>query len=135
MQREDQTGIVGEHQEVRIHLHALFADLGDLGQQVPGIDHHAVADDRALALHQARRQQRQLVGVVAHHQRVAGVVPALEAHDHVRPIGQPVDDLALAFVAPLGADHGDIGHGYGFPPAPRVPTALRQDSAGGLCSC
>jgi hypothetical protein len=33
----------------------------------------------------------QLVGLVADHQRVPGVVPALEAADHVRPLGQPVD--------------------------------------------
>ena len=32
----------------------------------------------------------------------------------IGPAGQPVDDLALALVAPLGADDGDIGHGYAF---------------------
>ena len=36
--------------------------------------------------------------------RVAGVVAALEAHDHVRLLGEQVDDLALALIAPLGAD-------------------------------
>jgi hypothetical protein len=42
---------------------------------------------------------------------VAGVVPALEAHHDVGAAGKPVDDLALAFIAPLGADHGDVGQG------------------------
>ena len=83
----------------------------DLVEQRPGIDHDAVADDRELALHHARRQQRELVGVVADHDGVAGVVAALEAHHHVGAVGQPVDDLALALVAPLGADHRDVGHG------------------------
>jgi len=31
----------------------------------------------------------------------------------------------------LGADHGDIGHGYGPSPAEKVRSALRQDSAAG----
>ena len=41
-------------------------------------------------------------------ERVPGVVAALEAHDALRVLGQPVDDLALAFVAPLGADDDDV---------------------------
>src|SRR6478752_2632174 len=41
-------------------------------------------------------------------QRVAGVVAALEAHHALRHLGQPVDQLALAFVTPLGADHNDV---------------------------
>ena len=56
------------------------------------------------------RKQRELVGLVADDERVAGVVAALEAHDHVGAARQPVDDLALAFVAPLGADDGDVSH-------------------------
>ena len=36
---------------------------------------------------------------------------ALEAHHDIGALGQPIDDLALAFVAPLGADDHDIGHG------------------------
>jgi hypothetical protein len=31
-------------------------------------------------------------------------VAALKAHYALRVIGQPIDDLAFAFVAPLGAD-------------------------------
>jgi hypothetical protein len=48
--------------------------------------------------------------LVAHHQRVAGIVPALKAHHDVGAAGQPVHNLAFAFVTPLGADHGDICH-------------------------
>ena len=83
---------------------------GDFGQQRLGIHHDAVADDAQLAAHQPGGQQRQLVGLVADHQRMAGVVAALEPHDHVGSAGEPVHDLSLALVAPLGADHGDIGH-------------------------
>jgi hypothetical protein len=37
-------------------------------------------------------------------------VAALEAHDDVGLFRQPVDDLALPLVAPLGADDDNIGH-------------------------
>ena len=52
----------------------------------------------------------ELVGLVADDQRVAGIVAALEADDDVGAAGQPVDDLALALVAPLAADHGYVRH-------------------------
>ncbi len=112
MQRQDQCCVVGQQQITRRHRHALLAQGLDLGQQRPGIDHHAIADDRELALaHDAGGQQAQLVGDVADDQRVAGIVAALEADHDIGALRQPVDDLALALVAPLGADDGDIGHG------------------------
>ena len=52
----------------------------------------------------------QLVDLAADDQRMAGIVAALKARDHVRALAQPVDNLALAFVAPLGADHDDVRH-------------------------
>ena len=55
---------------------------------------------------------------------MAGVVAALEADDDVGPLGEPVDDLALALVAPLGADHGDVGHPPHLPP--RRPMAAAR---------
>ena len=83
----------------------------DLLDQRIRIEHHAVADDRQLPRpHDARRQQRELVGVAIDHQRVAGIMAALEADDDVGLLGQPIDDLALALVAPLGADHDNICH-------------------------
>ena len=42
--------------------------------------------------------------------RVAGVVAALEAHDRVGALGEQVGDLALALVAPLGADYDESRH-------------------------
>ncbi len=83
------------------------------------IDHHAVADHRELRGPQhAGRQQRQLVGLAVDDERVAGIVAALEAHDDVGLLRQPVDDLALPFVAPLGADDDNIGHSRVFPLQP-----------------
>jgi hypothetical protein len=39
---------------------------------------------------------------------MARVVAALEADDALRALRQPVDDLALALIAPLGADDDDV---------------------------
>ena len=73
-----------------------------------------MTDSLPLA-HHAGRQQRQLVGDAVDDQRMAGIVAALEAHDDVGLLGQPVDDLAFAFVAPLGSDHHDIRHRGSLP--------------------
>ena len=120
MQRQNQSCVFGDAQTVRRHRDALLLELGDFIDQRLRIDHHAIADDRQLAAaHHAGRQQRQLVGDAVDHQRVAGIVAALEPHDDVGLLGQPVDDLALAFVAPLGPDNHNIRHRNPFPaPAP-----------------
>ena len=90
---------------------ALLLELGDFVEERVRIEHHAVADDRQLSRpHHAGGQQRQLVGGAVDDQRVAGIVAALEADDDVGLLRQPIDDLALALVAPLGADHDNICH-------------------------
>ena len=40
----------------------------------------------------------------------AGIMTALEAGDDIGAFGQPVDDLALALVTPLAANHGVCRH-------------------------
>ena len=80
--------------------------LVDLGEQRLRIDDHAVADDAGDArVQDPRRQQPQheLASVGVH--RVPGVVPALVARDDGKVRRQQVDDLALALVAPLRAQH------------------------------
>ncbi len=72
-----------------------------------------MTDSLPLA-HHAGRQQRQLVGDAVDHQGVAGIVAALEADDDIGLLGQPVDDLALALVAPLGPDYHHIRHQDAF---------------------
>src|SRR6185295_16430452 len=77
---------------------------------------HAVADQ---ALHvlvkDPRRDQRQHGLLAADDQRVPGVVTALEAGHRGGALGQQVDDLALALVAPLGADDDDEFAHEGLP--------------------
>ena len=85
-----------------------FRDLVEKGLR---IEHHAVADHGEFRRPQhAGRQQRQFVGLAVDDERMAGIVAALEAHDDVGLLRQPVDDLALPLVAPLGADDDNIGH-------------------------
>src|SRR5215467_10129117 len=38
---------------------------------------------------------------------MAGVVPSLIARHNIEPFGEQIDDLALAFIPPLGADDCD----------------------------
>jgi hypothetical protein len=111
MQRQDERGILGDAQILAADTDAELLDLGDLLGERPRIDNHAVADHRQLALaHHTGGKQRQLIGGAVDHQRMAGVVAALEAHHDIGALRQPIDDLALALVAPLGADDHDIGH-------------------------
>jgi hypothetical protein len=41
---------------------------------------------------------------------MARIGPALVADDDVGVFGQDIDDLALAFIAPLDADYDEITH-------------------------
>src|SRR5437763_273417 len=117
VRRQDQRGIVGELQILRRDVEPLPAHRFDLVEQGPGIDDDAVADDRQLSrADDTGWQQAQLVFDIADDERVAGVGAALKPHDDIGALRQPVDDLALALVAPLSADHRDIAHG----PLPRL---------------
>src|SRR5450759_5881936 len=55
----------------------------------------------------ARGDERENRLLAADHERVAGVVPALKARHGDRALGHEVNDLALALIPPLGADHDD----------------------------
>ena len=67
----------------------------------------------------AGRQQRQLEGLAAADDGVAGVGAAVVADDEIVLVGEQIDDLALGLVAPLQADDTGAGGGHGF--APRRP--------------
>jgi hypothetical protein len=111
VQRQNERSVLGDAQIVRRHGNPLGAELADFVDQRARIEHHAVADDGKLARpYHSGGKERQLVGRAADHQRMAGIVPALKADDDVGLFGQPIDDLAFAFVAPLGADHDNICH-------------------------
>ena len=105
---QDQRGIVREDQVFGRHFNALRANAVNFRQHVPRINHDAIADDRELAAaNEARRQQRKLEHFAVNDQRMARIVAALETHHDIGPAREPVDDLALAFIAPLGAYDDD----------------------------
>ena len=82
--------------------------LGFLEQRLQR-QHDAVADQ---ALHPGmqdpRGNQRQHGFLAADDERMAGIVATLEAHHCLRGVGQQIDDLAFALIAPLQADDNDI---------------------------
>src|SRR5690606_18288991 len=95
--------------QARAHVQAGLFQLADLFQQRLGRQHHAVADVAGnVRMHDARRYQAQNGFIAIDPQRVARIMAALETYDTLRRLSQPVDDLALAFVTPLGADHHNI---------------------------
>ena len=110
MRGQQNLGAVADAQLVR-DVHSGRGQLLDFLQQRHRIDHQAVADHRDLArMQNAARHQPQHEFAVADQDRVAGVVAALIAHDVVEAVGEQIDQLALAFVAPLRAENDDIAH-------------------------
>ena len=111
MQRQDQRDVFGDAQVFRTDGNALPLQFCNFIEESLGIEHHAIADHGQFRRPQhAGRQQRQLVGFAVDDQGMTGIMAALEAHNDVSLLRQPVDDLALPFVAPLGADDDNIGH-------------------------
>ena len=99
----DQVGVRGDPQAA--HVDAPRAQAVELLDQDLRVDHHAVADHAALArVEDPGGDQVQLPLDLPAHDRVPGVVAALEAHDRARALGEQIGDLALPLVAPLGAD-------------------------------
>ena len=84
----------------------------DLGEQRRQVDDDAVGDHRDdVVVEDAARRQLQGVALAADDDGVAGVVAALVAHDVAVLLGEQVDDLGLALVAPLSPDDDGDRHG------------------------
>src|SRR6266702_4562542 len=111
--RKDQGTGLGDAQ-ARRNLDAGALELVHLLDQRLRRKHHAVADVAGHALPEDARGDEVQHGLpAADHQRMPGVVPALEAHHPLGVVGKPVHDLALAFVTPLGAYDDDVlGHRF-----------------------
>ena len=105
----DQVGVGGDPQVADVDAAALQPV--DLAEQDARVEDDAVADHADLVrVEDPGGDQVELELLAVADDRVAGVVAALEAHDRVRALGEQVDDLALALVAPLGADYDDSWH-------------------------
>ena len=108
--RQDHVGVLPD-QQLAAREEPTPGQLGDLVEQRVRIDHHAVAEHARLAgvTHPGRHQMRHEL-LPVDDQRVPGVGTAAETHDGVGGLGVQVHHLALALVAPLGADHDHDGH-------------------------
>ena len=107
--RQDDVRLFAD-QQAAVDGHAHPRQLVDLLEERLRIDDHAVADDAGDAgVQDARGNQVQDELPAVDVDRVPGVVAALVARDGREMRRQHVDDLALAFVAPLRAEHCDVG--------------------------
>ena len=96
------------HVEPALHVDAIGDQLVDLGEQRLGIEHDAVSDRAAHSrMQNAARDLVEHEGFLADLNGVAGVRAALVAHHPVGALGENVDELSLAFVAPLRTDDDD----------------------------
>src|SRR5262249_32364764 len=88
------------------------------------IDHHPLSEDAAnvLAEDTARHETNDEL-LVSDDERVTRVRTSAVAHDHIRALGEDVDDLAFALVAPLRAYDHDRRHLYA--PAFKAPLQRR----------
>src|SRR6185503_8056806 len=99
------------HAETRTHVEPERFELADLLAQAIEIDDDTVADQAAAAgHHDAGGHEVEDDGLLPAHDAVPGVGSALIARDDVGLAAQRVDDLALAFIAPLGAYHYRARH-------------------------
>ena len=103
--RQDQMRLVADENTAG-DVDAVLRQLVDLGKQRLRIDDDAVADDARDARVQdaGRNQAEDELGPV-HVDRVTGVVSSLVAADQRKMRREKIDDLALALIAPLRAEH------------------------------
>ena len=100
---DDVDGRVDHQLRVVLKIPFGFEHFGFLEEDL-GIEDHAVADQTALpGMENTGRDDVHHRGFVPHHQGVTGVVSSLKANHFVRIFGVDIDDLALAFIPPLGA--------------------------------
>ena len=107
MRRKDERAVRRDPQALK-HRYALVHQHLAFGHQCVERKHDAVADVAAhLLAEDARRNERKDGLVAADHQCVAGVVTALKAGHRGGALGQQINNLAFAFIAPLRADDDD----------------------------
>ena len=124
--REDQVGAT-RHFQVAAADAARFERV-DFSEQRRQVDNHAIGDHGYdVVVENATRNQLQGVLLIIDNDGMTGIVTALVAHHIGVLLGQQIDDLRLALVAPLGADDDGDGHWH----APRFTwTGTWQDSTG-----
>ncbi len=109
----DEMGVAGDAQPGRIDTS--LGQSPHLFEQHRGIYDTAVADYRGdLGVHHPAGNEAERERLFADDDGVAGVVAALVTDYNVRVLRQQIGDLALSFVAPLGADDDRGRHVWSF---------------------
>jgi hypothetical protein len=91
-------------EEIAVDFDPCVSQRGDFFQERNGIKDNAIADHAAatFAQHPARNELEHEF-LAGNNDGVSGVVPAGVTGHHRKVLGEHVNDLAFAFVAPLGA--------------------------------
>lgn len=111
MQIKDHLSAVAQEETLAHTLQALLFQVVQLLEEGRHMYHDAGSDQvHAAGIDQARRQQMEVVGLAVGDDGMAGIVAALGSRAQLGLGTENVDELSLAFVTPLGADH-DGSHG------------------------
>ncbi len=110
MIRKNQVGAIADVQASR-NADVGFFEHFDFGDERRGVDNHAGADDDVLLGPQdPTGDELENVAVLADDDRVPGIVASGDARDVIKRSRQIIDNLALAFISPLRANHNDRFH-------------------------
>ena len=110
-----QDAVAARVDEQLVGRHALFVQAVDLAQHRLGVDDHARPDHvDAVRVEDAGRDELELIGLAVYHDGMAGVVAALAAHNQIGLRRENINEFALAFVAPLGAENNLTWHRISF---------------------
>ena len=129
---QDDLGTVA-HKELAVDGQPGFLELFDLAQKRRRVQHDAIADDAlASGTQDAAGDQLQDKFAALDDDRVPGVVSAGIAGDDVELLAEDIDDLAFAFIAPLGSK--DDGRGLHGGLAAACVCQKRSGSCGKECA-
>src|SRR6266498_5586970 len=93
------------------HADSLRLQILKLFDQNRWVDDHTIANHiYGASIKNARWNDMELEGAALIDDGMAGVVAATITDHQARALSQQIDDMALAFVAPLGANYRDDWH-------------------------
>ena len=108
---QDKMGFVADTEAPRGNIHAVFRQTVRFLQEDKGVQHNTVANEAGFAFMENARGNGVQNGLLAiDGNGVPGIVAALKTHNNITCGSEHVDDLALAFIPPLGANNNSICH-------------------------
>jgi hypothetical protein len=90
---------------------SLRLERGDFLQQYFRVHHDPIGDHAELVWMKRTRRDKMKNGFFpVYHERMAGIVAALEANDDIGVLCEEVDDFSFTFVSPLCSYDRDVRH-------------------------